>query len=153
MAEDWFNALTDEAANGVSATDAVGAVLGGPGGAVALGASVAARAAAGGGGSWSFDKDEIDAVIAEWKALAEELDSDRGSFSVVKQTSYAPSGDQPSNSFMNSLNDGVSALEQSNRSMREYVDEFVNKLENAKKSIVESDNARADSLGGVESNA
>lgn len=66
VAENWFEALSDEMANGVSATDAVGAVLGGPAGMATLGASAAARLAGeGNGGSWSFDKDEIDAVIAD----------------------------------------------------------------------------------------
>ncbi len=66
MAEDWYEALSDEMANGVSATDAVGAVLGGPAGMAKLGMSTAARMIGeGNGGSWSFDREEIDAVIAD----------------------------------------------------------------------------------------
>ena len=154
MAEDWYKALAEEAVNGVSATEAVGAVLGGPAGMVAFGVSTAARAvAAAGGGSWSFDPDEIDAVLAEWKALAEELEKDQRSFSMVTGASYAPSGDMPSNEFMNSLNDGVYALEQSNMSMRDYVADFVAKLERAKNSIGESDQSKAELLGKAEDHA
>lgn len=154
MAEDWYKALAEEAVNGVSATEAVGAVLGGPAGMVAFGVSTAARAvAAAGGGSWSFDPDEIDAVLAEWKALAEELEKDQQSFSRVTGASYAPSGDMPSNEFMNSLNDGVYALEQSNMSMRDYVADFVAKLERAKNSIGESDQSKAELLGKAEDHA
>lgn len=66
MAENWYKALSDEMANGVSATDAVGAVLGGPAGMAKLGMSTAARMIGeGNGGSWSFDREEIDAVIAD----------------------------------------------------------------------------------------
>ncbi|EHR62932.1 hypothetical protein [Saccharomonospora cyanea] len=147
MAEDWFNALADEAANGVSATDAVGAVLGGPAGAVALGASVAARAAAGGGGSWSFDKDEIDAVIAEWKALAEDLQADRTEFHSAA-TVNAPSNDQPSTRFMVDLVDGLAALENSNRSMWRYVDEFIGKLEEAKRAVGQVDDENSETFKG-----
>ncbi|EID55277.1 hypothetical protein [Saccharomonospora xinjiangensis] len=152
MAESWFDALADEAANGVSATAAVGAVLGGPAGAAVAGASVAARMAdaAGGGGSWSFDEDEIDAVIKDWKALAEELEEDRQIFSSSQQFFYPPSNDHPSSTFMNSLNDGFLALEQSNKSMRDYVLGFIERLERATSSIVSSD---GDSAGSFEQGA
>jgi hypothetical protein len=155
MAEAWYDALANEAANGVSATAAVGAVLGGPAGAVMAGASAAARvaAAAGAGGSWSFDPDEIDAVIAEWKALLEELEADRNTFRDVQRSSYAPSGDEPSRKFLNSLDEGLSALEQSNSSMRAYVVDFVDKLEDAKKAIAESDESKAGVLGRAEDHA
>lgn len=151
MAEDWYKALAEEAVNGVSATEAVGAVLGGPAGMVAFGVSTAARAvAAAGGGSWSFDPDEIDAVLAEWKALAEELEKDHHGFFGLAHASYAPSGDMPSNEFMKALNDGVYSLEQSNRSMRNYVADFIEKLERAKGSIEESDKSNSGLLGGAE---
>lgn len=148
MAEDWFNALTDEAANGVSAIDAVGAVLGGPAGAVALGASVAARAAAGGGGSWSFDKDEIDAVIAEWNELAEQIGEDRAQLnSLVDALTIAPSEDNPTRGYVNAVSDGVAGLDESNFSMNRYVAEFVGKLEDAKKSISSRDETSAETFG------
>ncbi len=147
MAEDWYNALADEAANGVSATDAVGAVLGGPAGAVALGASVAARAAAGGGGSWSFDKDEIDAVIAEWGELREQLAEDRHAMAALMNVvRESPSEDAPTQGFMKTVSDGVVGLEESGVSMTKYVVDFINKLENAKKSIVNEDTAGADTF-------
>ncbi|MER7116452.1 hypothetical protein ABT332_18395 [Saccharomonospora azurea] len=153
MAEAWYNALANEAANGVSATEAVGAVLGGPAGAAMAGASAAARmaAAAGGGGSWSFDPEEIDAVIKEWKALLDELEGDQQSFLSITNSNYAPSGDRPSGHFMSALNDGVRALEESNMSMRDYVAGFIEKLERAKESIGESDQSKAGVLGKAES--
>ncbi len=48
---------------------------------------------------------------------------------------------------MNSLHEGMSALEEFNNSMRDYVADFVDKLEAAKKSITESDGVRAESFG------
>lgn len=154
MAEAWYNALANEAANGVSATEAVGAVLGGPAGAAMAGASAAARmaAAAGGGGSWSFDPEEIDAAIGEWKALLEELEGDRDLFPAAERASYAPSGDHSSNRFVRSLGESLSALEQSSKSMREYVEDFIAKLEDAKKSIAESDESKAGVLGDAKKN-
>ncbi|MGW9307670.1 hypothetical protein ACWGPQ_06640 [Saccharomonospora azurea] len=104
MAENWYKALSDEMANGVSATGAVGAVLGGPAGMAKLGMSTAARVIGEeNAGSWSFDREEIEAVIAAWKALAEELEEDRRIFSDAQRVSDAPSGDQPSIGFMNSF--------------------------------------------------
>lgn len=143
MAEAWYDALANEAANGVSATAAVGAVLGGPAGAVMAGASAAARvaAAAGAGGSWSFDPDEIDAVIAEWKALLDELVSDRTPLRSLQMSTYAPSEDQPSTNFSRVINEGLSALDGSIASMISYVHDFVEKLEAAKKGISASDEA------------
>ncbi len=148
MAEDWYKALSDEMANGVSATDAVGAVLGGPAGMAKLGMSTAARMIGeGNGGSWSFNREEIEAVIADWKALAEELDEDRDHFVSMQQRSQPPSADHPSAEFMNALREGMSSLEDFNNSMRDYVAEFVDKLEAAKKSVIESDGAHAESFG------
>ncbi|WP_197318554.1 hypothetical protein [Saccharomonospora sp. NB11] len=149
MAEAWYDALANEAANGVSATAAVGAVLGGPAGAVMAGASAAARvaAAAGAGGSWSFDPDEIDAVIAEWKALAEDLARDSEATAQAENLSYPPSNDQPSNSFIGSVSVGLSALARSNQSMQKYVQDFIEKLEKAKTSLGSADDAYANSLG------
>ncbi|MEY7971547.1 hypothetical protein AB8O38_06045 [Saccharomonospora xinjiangensis] len=149
MAENWYEALSDELTNGVSATDAVGSVLGGPAGMAKLGMSAAARLGEGHGGSWSFDEEEIDAVIADWKALAEELEADKTLLAPAQQGIHAPSNDQPSVEFMNALHEGMDALAEFNNSMRDYVKEFVAKLEAAKKSIAGVDGDSADSFGGV----
>ncbi|CAM3022656.1 hypothetical protein SAXI111661_14675 [Saccharomonospora xinjiangensis] len=147
MAGSWFDALADEAANGVSATAAVGAVLGGAAGAAVAGASVAARMAdAAGGGSWSFDKDEIDAVIKDWKALAEELKGDRDLFHAFGLTSVAPSEDEPTTQFVKTLYDGLRGLDESNRSMIKYVYEFIGKLEEARASIDQRDALAAETF-------
>ncbi|MGW9309952.1 hypothetical protein ACWGPQ_18305 [Saccharomonospora azurea] len=149
MAEAWYNALANEAANGVSATEAVGAVLGGPAGAAMAGASAAARmaAAAGGGGSWSFDPEEIDAVIKEWKALLDELESDRDPLRSLQMSTYAPSPDQPSTEFSRGVSEGLVSLDSSLRSMILYVRQFIEKLESAKKGISDSDEAAESTFG------
>ncbi|EHY88750.1 hypothetical protein [Saccharomonospora azurea] len=153
MAEAWYSALAHESANGVSATEAVGAVLGGPAGAAMAGASAAARmaAAAGGGGSWSFDPEEIDAVIGEWKALLEELEADRAQVnSIVDALAVVPSEDTPTLGYVRALLDGVAGLEDSNFSMNEYVAEFVRKLEDAKKTISSTDQSSSEAFGSGE---
>lgn len=147
MAEDWYKALAEEAVNGVSATEAVGAVLGGPAGMVAFGVSTAARAvAAAGGGSWSFDPDEIDAVLAEWKALAEELEKDRMLFDNLALMHMNPSEDPPTNQFVKSLFDSVRGLDEFNFSMGNYVYEFIDKLERAKNSIGQRDETESEAF-------
>ncbi len=113
----------------------------------------AAKAAAdtavrlGAAGSWSFDKEEIEAVIADWKELLEQLKEDRVEFSMLSTTSAHPSEDQPSSAFVKSLYDGIAALEESNFSMEKYVSEFIEKLEEAKSSIGQSDSDGASAFG------
>ncbi|MEY7972725.1 hypothetical protein AB8O38_12070 [Saccharomonospora xinjiangensis] len=154
MAESWFDALADEAANGVSATAAVGAVLGGAAGAAVAGASVAARmadAAGGGGGSWSFDKDDIDAVIKDWKALAKELEEDRLHLSSISSAvTQPPSEDEPSLGFMKSVLEGVSRMGESHESMYKYILDFIDKLELAKRSIVSGDGLASETFSSSE---
>ncbi|MEY7974662.1 hypothetical protein AB8O38_21985, partial [Saccharomonospora xinjiangensis] len=127
---------------------AVGAARGGAAGAAVAGASVAARMAdaAGGGGSWSFDKDEIDAVIKDWKALAEELKGDRDLFHAFGLTSVAPSEDEPTTQFVKTLYDGLRSLDESNRSMVKYVYEFIGKLEEARALIDQRDALAAETF-------
>ena len=48
---------------------------------------------------------------------------------------------------MNSLREGILTLEESYISMRDYVAGFVDKLEAAKRSIIESDDVHAGSFG------
>ena len=115
----------------------------------------AAKAAAdtavrlGAAGSWSFDKEEIEAVIADWKELLEQLREDRATFSQAENVSYAPSNDDPSSRFVNSLQEGLAAIEEANKSMREYVEGFIEKLEEAKRSIGQTDDSNAGSLGSA----
>ncbi len=86
MAENWYKALSDEMANGVSATDAVGGVLGGPAGMAKSDMSTTVRVIGEeNAGSWSFGREEIEVVIAAWKALAEELEEDRDHFVSIQQ--------------------------------------------------------------------
>ncbi|OQO93157.1 hypothetical protein B1813_09190 [Saccharomonospora piscinae] len=150
MPDSWYNAISREAQDGLSATEAVSAVL--PGGAAvgaAIGAAkIAGGAAGGGGGSWSFDPEEIDAVIADWKALSEDLNADRDVFQVGAHAN-APSEDQPSGAFMQSLTEGLNSLRESNVSMLDYVQGFIEKLEEAKRSI---EQAESDNSGALASN-
>ncbi len=90
--ESWYSTIIREAAEGVSATDAVNAVM--PGGMAVAGAVKAAADAAvglGAVGSWSFDREEIEAIIADWKELAEQLKEDRDAFQQAALVS-PPSG-------------------------------------------------------------
>ena len=151
--ESWCSTIIREAVEGTSAADAVNAVM--PGGMAVAGAvKAAAHAAVGLGavGSWSFDREEIEAIIADWKELAEQLREDRATFSQAETASYAPSNDEPSNRFVKSLQDGLAAIEKSNKSMQEYVDGFIEKLEEAKRSIGRTDDENANALGSANVN-
>src|SRR5690606_40082704 len=150
--ESWFDTVAREAAEGTSATDAVNAVM--PGGLAAMGAAKAAADTAvrlGAAGSWSFDKEEIEAVIADWKQLEEQLREDRGSFQQAALVS-PPSEDSPSQSFIRSLTDGLSALRDSNTSMHKYVKDFIDKLEVATSAIGQADAADGRALYGADIN-
>ena len=147
--ESWYSTIIREAAEGVSATDAVNAVM--PGGMAVAGAVKAAADAAvglGAVGSWSFDREEIEAIIADWKELAEQLKEDRDAFQQAALVS-PPSGDNPSQNFVQSLTDGLSSLQESNTSMYKYVKDFIDKLEEAKKAIDQADEAGAGSFNGA----
>ena len=146
--ESWYSTIIREAAEGVSAADAVNAVM--PGGMAVAGAVKAAADAAvglGAVGSWSFDREEIEAIIADWKELAEQLKEDRAAFQALGTIPVRPSEDQPSSAFAKSLYDGIAALEESNFSMDKYVSEFIEKLEEAKSSIGQSDSDGASAFG------
>ncbi|WP_342585446.1 hypothetical protein [Saccharomonospora piscinae] len=149
MPDSWYNAISREAQDGLSATEAVSAVL--PGGAAvgaAIGAAkIAGGAAGGGGGSWSFDPEEIDAVIADWKALQEQLNEDSSRFAALRTAFLHPSEDDPSSQYMQSLYESISGLDEFNYGMVEYVHSFIEKLENAAKSIGQQDDAGASAFG------
>ncbi len=104
-----------------------------------------------GGGSWSFDPEEIRAVIGEWKVLLEELEADRAQInSIVDALAVVPSEDTPTLGYVRALSDGVAGLEDSNFSMNEYVAEFVRKLEDAKKAISSTDQSGSETFGSGE---
>lgn len=69
----------------------------------------------------------------------------------MQQANQPPSEDNPSREFMRALREGMLSLEDFSNSMRDYVAEFVKKLEAAKKTIIESDSDRAESFGGSKS--
>ena len=147
--ESWYSTIIREAAEGVSATDAVNAVM--PGGMAVAGAVKAAADAAvslGAVGSWSFDREEIEAIIADWKELAEQLGEDRAAFNAFQSTVIkSPSEDAPTNGFVRALAEGVSGLDNSNYSMVQYTHSFIEKLESAMKGIGQQDEEGASALG------
>ena len=147
--ESWYSTIIREAVEGTSAADAVNAVM--PGGMAVAGAVKAAADAAvglGAVGSWSFDREEIEAIIADWKELAEQLKEDREAFLRVRNGVYPPSSDGSSENFVQALTDGLVALEESNSSMHKYVDDFIKKLEEAKSAISQGDEESARSFKG-----
>ena len=99
-------------------------------------------------GSWSFDREEIEAIIADWKELAEQLKEDREAFLRVRNGVYPPSSDGSSENFVQALTDGLVALEESNSSMHKYADDFIKKLEEAKSAISQSDEESARAFKG-----
>jgi hypothetical protein len=147
--ESWYSTIIREAVEGTSAADAVNAVM--PGGMAVAGAVKAAADAAvglGAVGSWSFDREEIEAIIADWKELAEQLKEDRAAFDAFRSAVIKPpSEDTPTDGFVRALAEGVSGLDNSNYSMVQYTHSFIEKLESAMKGIEQQDEEGVSAIG------
>lgn len=64
-----------------------------------------------------------------------------------RREDQTPSEDHPSTEFINALREGMLSIEDFSNSKRDYIAEFMDKLEAVKKSITESDGVRAESFG------
>ncbi|PXY21072.1 hypothetical protein [Prauserella muralis] len=135
MAE-WFDAFS----GGESASSAVDSVFGRAG---VFGKDIAGSSG-GGGGSWSFDRDQIDAVISQWKALLDDCQQDRMTLQDLRAGDAKPSDDDPSVSYVKDVLEGLGSVRQSNASMLAYIQDFIEKLEAARDGIQRTEDSNAD---------
>jgi len=99
-------------------------------------------------GHWEFDFDEMEAVIKKWRGLLDDLKEDRNKIRRILQSCRTgqPSDDEPTMNYHARLIDGATAMRKSNQSMISYVSEYIEKLQDAKSEIAESDAAAGDAL-------
>ncbi|PXY26645.1 hypothetical protein BAY59_18475 [Prauserella coralliicola] len=86
-------------------------------------------------GKWTFDAEQIDAVIGQWEDLLEDLATDQTAIRLMVDRLTPPSKDDPSGNFVDGLREGVRSLEDSNLSMIAYVEDFLGRLREAKTKI------------------
>ncbi|WP_146240045.1 hypothetical protein [Prauserella flavalba] len=86
-------------------------------------------------GKWTFDAEQIDAVIGQWEDLLEDLTNDQTAIRLMIDRATPPSRDDPSSNFVDGIRDGVRSLEDSNLSMIAYVEDFLGRLREAKTKI------------------
>lgn len=94
-------------------------------------------------GKWTFDAEQIDAVIGQWEDLLEDLATDRFSIENIIGQAIPPSEDEPSDSFVRSIQDGMRSLQDSNDSMIAYVEDFLGRLREAKGKIGSTEDTNA----------
>jgi len=101
----------------------------------------------GGGGSFAMDPQELATVIGQWEDLQEQLTEDGMLIDDVTNALSAPPGqDAASGSYVNSSLDSVLALKAQNDSMKEYVANYIKKLNTAKSGTVATDQDLATSF-------
>ncbi|MEU6642200.1 hypothetical protein ABZ863_06575 [Saccharomonospora sp. NPDC046836] len=141
MAEDGFTAnkrLDDVFADRVSAVEAVQAVYGTQNWVQAAGDAATGR--------WTFDPEQLDSVIGKWEALLDEIKTDRHAIRLMIDNAVPPSEDDPSGRFIGAVVDGMQSLRESNASMLSYVEDFIERLSQARDAIDQSDSGNAEAL-------
>jgi hypothetical protein len=101
----------------------------------------------GGGGSFKMDPQELGVVIGQWEDLQEKLTADGMLIDDVANALTAPPGqDVASGGYASSGLDSVLALKNQNDSMKEYVANYIKKLNTAKSGTVATDQDLATSF-------
>lgn len=104
-----------------------------------------------GSGGWEFTAEEMDSVIKKWEGLLDDIKDDRRKIRDMRQYgTNQPSEDQPTTNYWQRLLEGVNALEDSNKSMLSYVQDYTDRLKKAKADLEESDDAAARSVRSTE---
>ncbi|MEV4598268.1 hypothetical protein AB0K15_12745 [Amycolatopsis sp. NPDC049253] len=98
----------------------------------------------GGGGSFEMEPAELDAVIGLWEDQLTKITADGVKIRSIVDALKAPGSDAASTGFVSSGVDSLSALQDQNASMRQYVQGYVEKLKAAKDETVATDQANAE---------
>jgi hypothetical protein len=94
----------------------------------------------GGGGSFKMDPQELATVIGQWEDLKEKLTADGMLIDqVANSLGIPPGGDAASGSYVSSGLDSILALKAQNDSMKDYVENYIKKLNVAKSGTVATD--------------
>jgi hypothetical protein len=85
------------------------------------------------GGGYQFDPDKLDEVIGKWKALRDDLQDDNDEAKAMAAVE-APGREFASGDFQKTANPSGQAFLQQNLKMQQYVQQYIEALENAKTS-------------------
>ena len=101
----------------------------------------------GGGGSFKMDPQELATVIGQWEDLLDKLTKDGLQIEKVADSLRKPPGqDTASGGYVNSGLDSILALKSQNDSMKDYVENYIKKLNTAKTGTVATDQDLATSF-------
>ncbi|MBN6035657.1 hypothetical protein [Amycolatopsis sp. 195334CR] len=95
---------------------------------------VSMSAPGGNGGGFTFQGDQIDAVIKKWKDLLDDLDNDYTDAELMAAVK-APGKEFASGDFAKLAGPSVKAFMDQNQKMRDYVTNYIDALEAAKNSM------------------
>ncbi|TLW93333.1 hypothetical protein [Saccharomonospora piscinae] len=104
------------------------------GGMVSLAAPAVAGAPRPSGGGYTFSREEIDQVIAEWEDLRQSLTDDYGRAQVMAHV-QAPGAEFASDDFARYANPSGKAFMQATAKMLDYVEQYIEALRNARDGI------------------
>ncbi|WP_245788087.1 sister chromatid cohesion protein PDS5 [Amycolatopsis marina] len=84
------------------------------------------------GGGYKFDPEQLDEVIRKWKALRDDLKNDATDAELMASV-QAPGREFASGDFEKTANPSGQAFLEQNLRMQQYVQDYIEALENAKK--------------------
>ena len=100
-----------------------------------------------GGGGFQFSPEELDAVIADWEALLEDVREDQTNILYARESALPPAEDVASVGFVRAVVDGLAAFQESNSSMVAYIEDYIGKLRRAKDGNEQTETGNADTAG------
>lgn len=101
------------------------------------------------GGQYMFaNLDDLDAVITEWRAQIQSIGRDGVAIEHALAHLRAPADDHMSMAYVRAAGDSLRALQRHNFAMWEYADQYLQKLEASRASIVASESASTSTMRG-----
>lgn len=98
----------------------------------------------GGGGRFEMDAAELESVIGLWQDQLEKITADARVIEEILAGLTAPGPDPASSGYVTMGTDSLVALQSQNLSMKQYVQDYIKKLQAAKDKTVAADQANAD---------
>jgi hypothetical protein len=98
----------------------------------------------GGGGRFEMDAAELESVIGLWQDQLAKITADGRAIEEILAGLTAPGLDPASSGYVTTGTDSLVALQSQNLSMKQYVQDYIKKLQAAKDKTVAADQANAD---------
>lgn len=100
----------------------------------------------GDGGGFEMSPEELQTVIGLWKEELDKITMDGDKIERILQDLQPPGTDDASSSYVDTGLESLISLQKQNDSMKQYVVDYIQKLELAKTTIMVTDQAQADTL-------